>query len=181
MEQSGKTLSMLGSDRWKGGVTHNGSLLKLHDNSLTVGYSKLTPAATVPVKFGFGAFYEAGDRDNKIYANGGGLTASVFAGILIRQVHIATGYPAKNDQIDDHNKGLLCKQGYVVYKTGFNATTGAEDQAYANVQVGFNLHINNANGRPHFAAGASVAGHTRAGKIVALNPDDSSWTVRVEV
>lgn len=178
MEQSGKTLGLLGNDRWRGGETHNGTLLKLHDNSFTIGYSKLIPASTVPAKFGFGAWYDKTDKNNVVYTEAPGSPNAVFAGILIRQVHIATGYPAKNDQIDEHNKGLLAKDGYIVYKTGFDASTGDEDKAYADVEVGMLLCINDATGRPTFAEVCPVS-HIVAGVVIAMNPDDSSWTVRL--
>lgn len=180
MEQSGKTLSMLGDDRWKGGESHNGTLLKIHDNSFTIGYSKLTPNALIPAKFGYGAWYDADLRDNQIFTDSGDAATPVFAGILIRQVHIATGYPVKNNQIDEHNKGLLAKDGYVIYKTGHDPVTGAEDQSFADVVVGMKLCINDANGRFHFAAVAPLA-HTEVGTVIAMNPDDQSWTVRLEV
>lgn len=177
MEQSGRTLSMLGSDRWKGGETHNGTLMKIHDNSFTVGYSHLMHADDIPVKFGFGAWYDKSLKNNEINTvkqAGDG----VFAGILIRQVHIATGYPAKNNQIDDHNKGLLAKDGYIIYKTGFDPVTGDEDQAFADVEPGMLLCINEANGRPTFQE-VAPADHEVVGIVVGLNPDDKSWTVRI--
>ena len=38
MQQSGKTLSMHNEAIWKGTYTHNGMLLKLHENCYTIGY-----------------------------------------------------------------------------------------------------------------------------------------------
>jgi hypothetical protein len=180
MEQSGKNLSLLGDDRWKGGYKHNGSLLKLHDFSFTAGYSKLTGAVGVPVKFGYGAWYDASLRDNAITTvkPTGGTTVAVFAGILARQPHIASGYPTKNDTIDEHNKGLLVKEGFLVYKTGHDATTGNEDKGFADVRAGFLMCINDLNGKFVFAASAPV-GHTAVGKIIMVNPDDRSWTVKL--
>lgn len=180
MEQSGKGLSMLGNDRWKGGETHNGTLLKIHDNSFTIGYSKLTPAFDVPAKFGFGVFYDASLKDNQIFGNVADTVSPVFAGILTRQVHIATGYPVANNQIDEYNKALVAKEGYIVYKTGYDPVAGTEVQDFDDIEVGMLLCINQANGRFHFAA-VLPAAHTEAGKVIALNPDDRSWTVKIAV
>ena len=41
MLQNGKTLSMHNNAVYKGDYTHNGTLLKLHENSYTIGYSAL--------------------------------------------------------------------------------------------------------------------------------------------
>lgn len=179
MEQTGKTLSLLGTPRWKGTATHNGGLLKLHDNSFTAGYSSLATAATVNAKFGFGAWYDSSAKNNAISTVRPASNA-VFAGILIRQPHIASGYPAQNDEIHEYNKALLCKEGFITYKTGFNASTGAEDQTFTDMAVGMGLFINHLNGRQHFAADlATVAGHTQVGKVIMVNPDDLSVTVKV--
>lgn len=178
MEQSGKTLSMLGNDRWKGGETHNGTLLKIHDNSFTLGYSDLITHEDHPAKFGYGAWYDKTDKDNKIYTERPAAADAAFAGILTRQVHIATGYPAKNDQIDQHNKGLLAKDGYVVYKTGHDPATGDEDMNFSDVEVGMLLCINIENGKFTFAE-TVPADHEVAGVVIAMNPDDKSWTCRL--
>lgn len=181
MEQSGKNLSLLGDDRWKGGYKHNGSLLKLHDFSFTAGYSTLTTPVGVPAKFGYGAWYDAALKNNAIFtAMPAGVGAKpVFAGILARQPHIASGYPTKNDQIDEYNKGLLAKKGFLVYKTGHDATTGAEDKDFDDIEIGMLLCINEANGKFVFAA-AAPADHTAVGKIIMVNPDDRSWTVELD-
>ena len=178
MEQSGKTLSMTGDARWKGTATHNGSLLKSHDNSFTTGYSKLTPVVGVDAKFGFGVWYDGDLKNNQVFCAkpSGGTTVPVFAGILARQPHIATGYPAQNDTVSEYNKGLLVKDGYVVYKTGY--TADVEDLDFDDVEVGMLLCINDLNGRFTFAAAAAV-GFTAVGKVIQLNPDDRSWTVKL--
>ena len=182
IEQSGKTLGLLGNDRWKGGETHNGTLLKLHDNAFTIGYSKLTTPVGAVAKYGFGVWYDKTDKNNTVYTEKPAGTDGAFAGILTRQVHIATGYPAKNDQIDEHNKGLIAKDGFMIYKTGYNEAIADpatdEDQTYADVEVGMLLCINDVDGRFHFAS-VCPADHHIAGVVIAMNPDDSSWTVRI--
>lgn len=182
MEQSGKTLTAKGNEVYKGGATHNGTLLKLHDNSFTTGFSKWTNAVGINPRMGFGGWLDPAQKDNIIRfvkpANG------VFAGTLARNYAIASGQPAANAElIQSWSKGEMVAEGFVIYKTGFNATTGAEDQAYADISVGMKLFINDANGRQRFAAaGATVAGHTEVnGKVIRLNPDDLSWTVKIYV
>jgi len=178
-EESGRNLSLLGNDRWKGSFSHNASLLKLHDFSFTIGYSRLTTATSVPALFGFGVWYDGSSRNNAVTTvrpTGTGVRP-IFAGILTRQPHIATGYPAKNNQVDNNNKGLIAKDGFLIYKTGFDAT-GNEVQRFDTVEPGMRLCINNLNGRFHFAMTAP-AGHTAVGSVIAMNPDDQSWVVRV--
>ena len=183
MEQSGKTLTMLGSDPWKGGATHNGTLLKLHDFSLTTGYSRLVTPVTptpIPAKFGFGVWYNGAAKNNVITTimpvDVG--EVAIFAGILSRQPAIASGQPAQNDQINEYNKGLLVKEGFLIYKTGY--TDDVEDLDYDDVDIGDLLCISHADGRFTFAE-VCPADHTVAGVVIMLNPDDRSWLVRTSV
>ena len=70
MTQNGKTLSMHNGAIWKGTYTNNGMLLKLHENSYTIGYSALLTAdgsSAGKVKFGDGVFYDANQKNNKVY------------------------------------------------------------------------------------------------------------------
>ena len=67
MQQNGKTLSMHNGAIWKGTYTHNGTLLKLQENSYTSGYSALlSPDGTSAgkVTFADGVFYEAHQTNN---------------------------------------------------------------------------------------------------------------------
>lgn len=182
MEQTpGGTITMLGDDRWKGGATHNGTLLKLHENCFTAGYSKLTPLSDVSnPEFGFGVWYDASLRNNHVFQAmpTGGTTSPVFAGILTRQPGIANGYPTANKEIAPFQRGLLAKEGFLVYKTGTSGAT-LNDQHFTDIRVGMYLHCNNLNGRPRFSALATITGYTLAGVVVMLNPDDLSWTVNV--
>jgi hypothetical protein len=180
MESAGKDLTLLGNDVFRGAPTHNGTLLKLHDNSFTTGYSSLTPHATIPAKFGFGAWYDGTLKNNAIFTvmPAGVGAEPIFAGILARSQAIASGYPAKNNQIDSYNKGTLVKDGYLVYKTAYDPVTGLEDMAYADVELGMLLCINEANGRFTFAAAAPVD-FTAVGRVILINPDDESWTVKL--
>lgn len=180
MEQSGKVLTMTGNEIWKGSVSHNGTLLKLHDFSFTVGFSKLVTATNVPARFGFGVWYDAARRDNTVYtyAPTGAGAVPVFAGILVRNPAIASGYPAQNDIVDTYNKALIVKEGFVVFKTGYNGAD--ESLRFNDIQVGMGLYVNDTNGRFTFSETAPD-GHTLAGKVILLNPDDQSWTVKVSV
>lgn len=189
MEQSGKTLSLLGNDVWRGGYTHNGTLLKLHDFSLTKGYSQLNIHTGGKVFFGYGVWYDANDSDNQVYSRVADTTTPVFAGIVVRQAHIASGYPARNDEVTNDNKGLIAKRGFVVYKKGFapavlstggTVTTPATEQGFSDIQIGMTMFIAEADGKPVFgASGAYTTGYQAVGKIVSIDPDQQSWTVEI--
>ena len=182
MEQYGKALTMKGDTPFKGSVSHNGTILKIHDNSFVTGFSKLTPAATVDPKFGFGLWYTDSTARNNAVTTVKPLANAVFAGLLGRNPAIASGQPAANNTVLSYNKADRLIEGFIVYKTGFNASTGAEDQGFADITVGMRLYLNDLNGRPRFAAaGSTIAGFTEitSAKIVAVNPDDKSWTVKV--
>ena len=130
MTQNGKTLSMHNGAIWKGTYTNNGMLLKLHENSYTIGYSALLTAdgsSAGKVKFGDGVFYDANQKNNKVYAGAPTVTDAVpvFAGIVVREPGIASGYPAINDEVADFQKGLLAKEGYIEYKEAYVVTTAS--------------------------------------------------------
>ena len=180
MEQTGSTLSLKGNGVFKGNTSHNGILQKLHDNAFTTGFSKWTQATGINPRMGFGGWLDPASQDNIIRfvkpTNG------VFAGVLVKSYAISSGQPAANAElIAPYGKGEMAQEGFLNYKTGFNATTGAEDQLFANISVGMKLFINDANGRQRFAAaGTTVTGFTEVnGKVVRLNPDDQSWTVKI--
>ena len=175
-ETSGGALS-LKSGQWKGGNTHNGTLKKIHDFSFVEGYSELTHPIAVTPEFGFGVFEDAADKTNKVSTQVTGLTTPMFGGVLIRSPAMAAGQPAANKSVLPYNKGARAKRGFVVYKSGF--TIAGDAQGWADIAKGMNLFITNANGRPHFASAVTVTGATLAGKIIAINPDDKSWTVEV--
>lgn len=192
MQQNGKSLSMHNGAIWKGTYTNNGMLLKLHEHSYTIGYSALLSpdgASAGKVKFGDGVFYNATDKNNKVYA--GIPTASgakpVFAGIIVRESAIASGYPAINDEIAQFQKGLLAKEGFVIYKEAFVIETGAsalEDDkvnVYDNVTIGYNMVVSSTDGVVYFSPDTTKVATTDVivGKVVELNPDDKSATVYI--
>ena len=128
MTQNGKTLSMHNGAIWKGTYTNNGMLLKLHENSYTIGYSALLSpdgASAGKVKFGDGVFYDVHQKNNKVYAGAPTVSEAVpkFAGIVVREAGIASGYPAINDEVADFQKGLIAKEGYIEYKEAYVVTT----------------------------------------------------------
>ena len=88
---NGKSLSMHNEAIWKGTFTHNGTLLKIHENDFTIGYSALLAPdgkSVGTVKFGDGVFYNAVEKNNIVYV--GAPTKdnaeAVFAGIVNLQL-----------------------------------------------------------------------------------------------
>ena len=193
MNQNGKTLSMHNGAIWKGTYTNNGMLLKLHENSYTIGYSALLSpngASAGKVKFGDGVFYDAHQKNNKVYAGAPTVESAVpkFAGIVVREAGIASGYPAINDEVADFQKGLLAKEGYIEYKEAYVVTTashsalGTKKSVFDNVDLGYVLMVSASNGAVYFAQTSSdkvSASDVLVGKIVAMNPDDKTVTVFV--
>ena len=193
MEQNGKALSMHNKAIWKGTFDDNGMLLKIHENAYTIGYSALLSpngASAGKVKFGDGVFYDAHQKNNKVYAGAPTVSNAVpkFAGIMVREPAIASGYPAINNEVADYQKGMLCKEGYIEYKHSYVVTTashsalGDKKSVFDNVDLGYVLMVSASNGSAYFAQTASdkVSGSdVVVGKIVAMNPDDKTVTVYV--
>ena len=191
MTQNGKTLSMHNEAIWKGTYTNNGMLLKIHENSYTIGYSALlSPDGTSAgkVKFGDGVWYDATQKNNKVYAGAPTVASAVpvFAGIVIREPAIASGYPAINDEVASFQKGMIAKEGFIIYKDAYVVTTashsalGTKKNVFDNVDLGYVMMVSASNGAVYFAQTASdkVSGSdVLVGKIVELNPDDKSVTV----
>jgi hypothetical protein len=181
---NGKSLSMHNDAIWKGTYTHNGTLLKIHENDYTIGYSALLKpdgSAGSAVKFGDGVFYNAKEKNNKVYV--GSPTASgaepVFAGIVVREPAIASGYPAINDEVSSFQKGLLVKEGYVVYKEALVAGGTEAENLYDSddVVIGVDVNVKASDGTVYF--GTASSGDVTVGKVVEINPDDKSVTVYV--
>lgn len=193
MTQNGKTLSMHNGAIWKGTYTNNGMLLKLHENSYTIGYSALLTAdgsSAGKVKFGDGVFYDANQKNNKVYAGAPTVTDAVpvFAGIVVREPGIASGYPAINDEVADFQKGLLAKEGYIEYKEAYVVTTashsalGTKKSVFDNVDLNYVLMVSASNGAVYFAQTSSdkvSASDVLVGKIASMNPDDKTVTVYI--
>lgn len=188
METNGKTLSMHNEAIWKGTYTNNGTLLKIHENDYTIGYSALLApdgdSADV-VKFGNGVFYNATEKNNKVYV--GAPTAddavAVFAGIIVREPGIASGYPVLNDEVSSFQKGLIAKEGFIVYKEAYVASEGAlgDDKVnvYTNTVIGNNMYVRATDGVVYFGTAKVTNTDVLAGKIVEVNPDDKSVTVYI--
>ena len=193
MTQNGKTLSMHSGAIWKGTYTHNGMLLKLHENSYTIGYSALLSpdgASAGKVKFGDGVFYDAHQKNNKVYAGAPTVDNAVpkFAGIVVREAGIASGYPAINDEVADFQKGMIAKEGYIEYKEAYVVTTashsalGAKKSVFDNVDLSYVMVVSVSNGAVYFAQTSSDKvsnSDVVVGKIVAMNPDDKTVTVYI--
>lgn len=191
MTQNGKTLSMHNGAIWKGTYDDNGMLLKLHENSYTIGYSALlSPDGTSASKVGFGdgVFYDAHQKNNKVYAGAPTVTSAVpkFAGIVVREPGIASGYPAINNEVAAFQKGMIAKEGYIEYKKAYVVTTashsalGTKKSVFDNVDLGYVLMVSASNGAVYFAQTSSdkvSASDVLVGKIAAMNPDDKTVTV----
>ena len=193
MEQNGKSLSMHNEAIWKGTYTNNGILLKLHENSYTIGYSALLSpngASAGKVGFGDGVFYDAHQKNNKVYA--GAPTVSnavpVFAGIVVREPAIASGYPAINDEVASFQKGMIAKEGYIEYKHAYVVTTashsalGTKKSVFDNVDLSYVMVVSASNGAVYFAQTASDKvsnSDVVVGKIASMNPDDKTVTVYI--
>ncbi len=191
MTQNGKTLSMHNEAIWKGTFTDNGILKKIHENSFTDGYSALLSPngqSAGKVYFGDGVFYDAHQKDNKVYVGAPTVSNAVpmFAGIIAREPAIASGYPAINNEVASFQKGLLIKEGYVEYKHAYVVTTashsalGTKKNVYENAELGYAMVVSASNGAVYFAQTASDLvdnDDVVVGKIVTINPDDKSVTV----
>lgn len=186
MIQNGKTLSMHNEAIWKGTYTHNGMLLKLHENAYTIGYSALLSPdgkSAGKVKFGDGVFYDAHQKNNKVYAGAPTVDSAVpvFAGIVVREPAIASGYPAINDEVAPYQKGMIVKEGYVEYKEAFVGSGASKVTLFDDVSVtlGTNMYVKTSNGAVYFGSAKGTPTDALVGKIVSLNPDDKTVTVYV--
>lgn len=184
MEQTGKTLSMHSGSIYKGDVSHNGTLLKLHENAYTIGYSNLfaPDGETAGVaKFGQGLFFDAALDNNQAFVGAptGDDAEPVFAGVMVREPAIASGYPAINDEVTSFQKGLICREGYVIYKKGLYGTETTEAELFSNVHYGDKVVVNNATGKLVFGVASAGVGQTDVGRIVEVNPDDKSVTLYI--
>lgn len=186
MNQSGKTLSMHNEAIWKGTYTNNGMLLKIHENAYTIGYSALLSpdgASAGVVKFGDGVFYDASKKDNKAYVGAptGTGAVPVFAGIMAREPAIASGYPVNNDEVATYQKGMLVKEGFIIYKNAFVANGASRESLYDNANVTFEtkMYVKASNGAVYFGSAKVDNADVLVGKVVEVNPDDKSVTVYV--
>lgn len=192
MLQSGKKLSMHSPSVYKGDVSHNGTLLKMHENAYTIGYSALfTPDGKQAgvVKFGDGVYLDLSKKNNNVYAGSPTSVGSVpaFGGIMVREPFVASSYPVMSDEVSGFQHGLLCREGYVVYKKGsvVMATGGTE---YSDVELfdyvyqNYCLFIGKTDGKAYFTPKNTVSrvtGDIFVGRVVEINPDDRSVTVYI--
>lgn len=186
MIQSGKTLSMHNEAIWKGTYTNNGILLKIHENAYTIGYSALLSPngqSAGVVKFGDGVFYDAHQKDNKAYVGAPTVANAVpvFAGIMAREPAIASGYPVNNDEVSSYQKGMLVKEGFIIYKKGFVGAGTSRVSLYDNANVTYEtkMYVNASNGAVYFGSAKNDSDDVLVGKVVEVNPDDKSVTVYV--
>lgn len=186
METNGKSLSMHSEAIWKGTYTHNGMLLKIHENAYTIGYSALLSPngqSAGVVKFGDGVFYDANQKNNKVYAGAPTVASAVpvFAGIVVREPAVTSGYPVNNDKIAPYQKGMLAKEGYIEYKEAFVGAGTDKVTLFdnTNVKLGTGMYVKASNGAVYFGSAKNDTADALVGKIVSLNPDDKTVTVYV--
>ena len=186
MLENGKKLSMHNDAIYKGDFSHNGTLLKLHENSYTIGYSALLSKdgkSAGTVKFGDGVFYNAKEKNNRVYAGVPTATnaVAVFAGIMVREPAIASGYPVLNDEVSGFQNGLIVKEGYVIYKEAYVGTGTEKENVFESEDVTFgtSLFVKATDGTVYFADTKGATADVLAGKVVELNPDDKSVTVYI--
>jgi hypothetical protein len=112
----------------------------------------------------------------------------MFAGIVVREPAIASGYPAINDEVADFQKGLLAKEGFVEYKEAYvvasspSARPASKVNVFDNATLGYQMIVSTTDGAVYFAPTASdkIANtDVVVGKIIEVNPDDKSVTVYV--
>lgn len=190
-QSNGKKLSMHGSAVYKGDFTHNGMLLKLHENAFTIGYSRLLTAdgsATGATKFGNGVFFDLTKKNNNVYAGKptGQDAVSSFAGIMVREPGIASGYPVLNDEVNGFQNGLLCRQGFVVYKKAdvYYGTAGDYKgvEVFPFVYQNYCAFVAADDGQVYFTPKSTTFRNSddiMVGRVVEINPDDQSVTVYV--
>jgi len=189
MLQNGKNLSMHNEAVYKGDFSHNGTLLKLHENSYTIGYSALLTAdgsQAGTVKFGDGVFLDLSKKNNNAYVGSPTGTGAIpaFGGIMVREPAIASAYPVLNDEVNGFQHGLLCREGYIIYKKGTAyLDSGVE---YTNVELfdyvfqNYCLWVGKTDGKAYFTPKSTVykaSGDIFVGRVVEINPDDRSVTV----
>lgn len=186
METNGKSLSMHNGAIWKGTYDDNGMLLKIHENAYTIGYSALLSPdgeSAGVVKFGDGVFYDAHQKNNKVYAGAPTVddAVPVFAGIVVREPAIASGYPVNNNEVASYQKGMLAKEGFVVYKKAYVGAGTSKVSLYDNANVTFEtkMFVKSASGAVYFGTAKNADTDVCVGKVVEINPDDKSVTVYV--
>lgn len=180
-EESGDSLLTTAASLFGTTAKENGIQEKIHELAYTTGYSVLIPNPAAGVgnpKMGTGVFYDLTEKNNKVYVVKP--SSGALAGILIRQNYIKTGFPSRPDEVDPSNKALLMKSGYLKYKTGI-AADGTTVQTFATVNVGWGMYISETTGVQHFAASDPATGYVKVGKVYRLNPEDKSFTVKIDV
>lgn len=182
---------MHSNDIYKGGYSHNGTLLKLHENAYTIGYSRLLKAdgtAAGTVKFGDGVFLDLAQKNNNVYAGKPTTAGAVpaFAGIMVREPGIASGYPVLNDEVSGFQNGMLCREGYIVYKKAdVYLGTDADfekQEVFPFVYQNYCMFVSADDGSVYFTPKSTVSKATddvMVGRVVEINPDDQSVTVYV--
>ena len=119
MFESGNKLSMSGDAIWKGTFNQNGTMLKIHENAFTMGYSEIVDENGNPTQVPFGSvvYRDVGTFDNRFLVK---CPNEYYypAGVVVREPSIANGYPAENSELAPYQKGLLLVDGYMVFKKG---------------------------------------------------------------
>lgn len=191
MTQTGKSLSMHSDSIYKGNYTHNGTLLNIHENSYTIGYSALLTADGTEggaTAFGNAVFYDGSKQNNHVFV-GAPTTAGavpIFAGIIAREPGIASSYPVKNAEIQSFQHGLLVKEGYLIYKRAdvveSTSVSRKNVELFNYVYPNWCMFARKSDGSIYFTPKSSIVettGDILVGRVVSHNPDDHSFTVYV--
>lgn len=181
MMQSGKGLSMKGDAIYKGTFTNNGALLNIHTNSFTIGFAKLVDGQGNLTKsaYGNGVFLRQGASNNEVSTVCNAIDG-VFGGILVREQDNLSTYPAIDDKVDSFTKTRLCRDGYVIYKEAFIGDGNTKEAVWGKVFVGDDFGVKEADGTAVFIKGNAPANTVKVGKVIAINPDDKSVTVKID-
>ncbi len=101
---------------------------------------------------------------------------------------VASGYPVLNDEISGFQHGLLCREGFVVYKKGDVLMSASPKISYEDVELfdyvyqNYCLWIAKATGKAYFSPKNTIyanSGDIFVGRVVEINPDDRSVTVYI--
>lgn len=178
--QTGASISLSGKSFYKGGETHNGTLLDMHENCIKYGYSELVKAngdSDALVPFGSGVWLDTQGQDNKVYAGSPTATGAVgvFAGIIEREPAISDSIVWNGKEIASHQNGIVVVEGVLQYKTGkvYNASASLEDARLASfVYPGFVMVASASNGEVYFSPKATVlanASDVVCGRVLRVN------------
>lgn len=172
---------------YKASAFSNGVIMRLGVNGVytTAVTNLLSPDGTAyadGITYGNGLFYNAAEKNCVGYAGAPTVASAVpvFAGIVVRSPAVQSSYPANGEKAYEYNKFLIVKDGYVLYRSGFDTAGNAIKFSSALVKAGNYMYVKTADGSVAFGTAATVTKFTTVGRIAELHPDDESWVVKVD-